>query len=71
MTTAFHIVVDGHQDVTAAVRERLLSLRVSSEVGYRSDAVETRLDDRGGRIEQPRRGAELRVEMGWEKSARR
>ena len=65
MPPAFHIVVDGHQDVTAAIRERLLSLRVSDEVGYRSDAVEIRLDDRGGTVELPRRGAELQVELGY------
>lgn len=48
MTPAFRIIVDRHQDVTAAIRERLLSLRVSDEEGYHSDAVEIRLDDRGG-----------------------
>ncbi len=70
MTPAFHIVVDGHQDATAAIRERLLSLRVSDEEGYRSDAVEIRLDDRGGTVELPRRGAELEVELGYEESGR-
>ena len=48
MTPEFHIVVDGGQDITAGVRERLLSLRVSDEEGYRTDAVELRLDDCGG-----------------------
>ena len=51
MTPDFHIVVDGRQDITAAIRERLLSLRVSDEEGYKSDAVEIRLDDRGGTVE--------------------
>ena len=70
MTPAYRIVVDGSQDVTAAVRERLLSLRVSDEEGYRSDAVEIRLDDRGGTVELPRRGAEMQVELGYEASGR-
>ena len=48
MTPAFRILVDGGQDVTEALRERLLSLRVSDEEGYSSDTVEIRLDDRGG-----------------------
>ena len=63
-------MVDEHQDVTAAVRERLLGLRVSDEEGYRSDTVEISLDDRGGMVELPRRGAELKVELGYEESGR-
>ena len=72
MIPAFRIVVDGHQDVTAAIRERLLSLRVSDEEGYKSDTVEIRLDDRGlpgqtgGTVELPRRGAVLKVELGYD-----
>ena len=48
MTPSFRIVVDGSQDGSQAIRERLLSLRVSDEEGYNSDVVEIRLDDRGG-----------------------
>ena len=66
MTPSFRIVVDGSQDVSQAIRERLLSLRVSDEEGYRSDAVEIRLDDRGGTVELPRRGTELTVELGYD-----
>ncbi|MDE0296962.1 MAG: contractile injection system protein, VgrG/Pvc8 family [Bryobacterales bacterium] len=68
MTPAYRIVVDGHQDVTAAIRERLLSLRVSDDEGYQSDTVEIRLDDRGGTVELPRRGAELTVELGYDQA---
>ena len=76
MTPAFRIVVDGHQDVTAAIRERLLSLRVSDEEGYKSDTVEIRIDDRGlpgrtgGTVELPRRGAVLTVELGYSAGGR-
>ena len=66
MTPAFRITVDGRQDVTEAIRERLLSLRISDLEGYESDAVEIQLDDRGGEIALPRRGAELRVELGYD-----
>ena len=66
MIPDFHIVVDGRRDITKAIRERLLSLRVSDEEGYKSDTVEIRLDDRGGTVELPRRGAELTVELGYD-----
>ena len=67
MTPDFRVSVTGQGDVTKAIRERLLSLRVSDEEGYRSDTVEIRLDDRGGTVELPRRGAELTVELGYDK----
>ena len=70
MTPQFRIVIEGQGDVTAQVRERLLSLRVRDEEGYRSDAVEIRLDDRGGETELPRRGVALEVELGYEESGR-
>ncbi len=66
MTPAYSIVVDGNQDVTAAMRERLLSLRVRDEVGYHADTLDIRLDDRGGVIERPQRGVAIRVELGYE-----
>ena len=65
MIPDFRIVVDGHQVVTAAIRERLLGLRVSDEAGHRSDTVEIRLDNRGGLVKPPRRGAVLQVELGY------
>ena len=65
MTPDFHIVVDKHQDVTAAIRNRLLFLRVTDEASYTSDALEIGLDDRGGAVQMPRRGVELQVELGY------
>ena len=70
MTPDFHVMIDRQQDVTAALRERLLSLRVRDEEGFRSDAAEIRLDDRGGTIELPRRGAELQIELGYSAGGR-
>ena len=70
MTPQFRIVVEGQGDVTSQIRERLLVLRVRNEEGYRSDAVEIRLDDRGGETELPRRGVALDVELGYEASGR-
>ena len=61
MRPAWNVVVDGRQDATAAIRDRFLSLRVADEAVRQSDAFELRLDDRGGAIERPRRGAKLEV----------
>ena len=65
MTPAFRILAD-NQNITARLSDRLLSLTVSDQKGYRSDTVEVRLDDRDGRIELPRKGAELDVALGYE-----
>ena len=70
MTPQFRIVVEGQGDVTEQIRDRLLRLRVRDEVGYLSDEVEFRLDDRGGATELPRRGVALDVELGYEASGR-
>ena len=66
MTPAFRIVIDGRQDITDRVRDRLLSLSVTDEAGRESDSAEVRIDDRGGAIELPRRGAKMEVSLGWE-----
>lgn len=66
MRPVFRVVVDGGQDVTERIRDRLLSLRISDEAGRRSDAAEIRLDDRDGAIAMPRRGAEMEISLGWE-----
>ena len=66
MRPAWNVVVDGRQDATAAIRDRFLSLRVADEAVRQSDAFELRLDDRGGAIERPRRGAKLEVSLGYE-----
>ena len=58
MTPAFRILVDEHQDVTAATREGLLSLRVCDEQSYLSDSVEIRLGDRGDTVVLPCRGVD-------------
>jgi len=55
-------------DITAAIAGRLLSLTVSDKAGQKSDTAELRLDDRGGHIELPRKGAELDVSLGYEQA---
>ena len=65
MRPAYRILVD-QRDITAAIRDRLLSLTLTDQSGYQSDAVSLRLDDREGKIELPRKGAKLEVALGYE-----
>lgn len=64
MRPAYRLEADG-KDVTAAIRDRLLSLRVTDRAGTESDSVELRLDDRGGLVDLPRPGAILRLWLGY------
>ena len=64
MTPDFRLVAAG-RDITAVVRERLVSLTVSDSIGAESDSAEVVLDDADRVIEPPPRGAVLEVEMGW------
>ncbi|QQQ17737.1 hypothetical protein JIP62_10370 [Brevundimonas vitis] len=56
----------GDEDVTARVRDRLLSLTVTDNSGEESDTLEVRLDDRDNAIETARRGAVLSLSIGYE-----
>ena len=64
MTPTYHILAGG-KDITAAIRERLLGLRVNDEEGYQSDTLEIQLDDRDGAVDLPRKGTVLEVELGY------
>jgi phage protein D len=63
-TPAFRIVADG-TDVTQAIADRLLSIRISEQAGQLSDSLEIALDDRASLMPVPRSGAWLRVWMGY------
>ena len=67
MTPDFKVIADS-KDVTAAIRDRLLSLSISDSAGWDSDTLEITLDDRDGAIEVPRTGAELDVSIGYKES---
>ncbi len=67
MTPAYNILAD-HQDITSAIRDRLLSLTLTDKAGMKSDTVELRLDDRDGHVALPRKGAELNVSLGYEQA---
>lgn len=64
MTPLFRIFAND-QEITAMIRDRLLSLAVSDRAGLHTDTVEIRLDDRDGRIELPNKGAKLNVSIGY------
>lgn len=63
MTPDYHVCAEG-RDITAAIRDRLLSLVVTDYSGLKADEVTIRLDDRDARIELPRRGVELAISLG-------
>ena len=63
-TPAFRILADG-SDVTQAIADRLLSIRINDQAGQQSDSLEISLDDRGSLLPVPRSGAWLRVWLGY------
>ena len=68
-TPAFRIVADG-ADVTKAIADRLVSLRINDQAGQQSDSLEISLDDRDSRMPVPRSGAWLRVWLGYSDGGR-
>ena len=64
MTPSYEILA-GQADVTAVIRDRLISLTLTDEAGYQSDSLEIRLDDRDGKIKLPRHGVTLDVRLGY------
>lgn len=64
MTPEFGLIADD-QDITAAIRARLLSLRLTDAAGYESDLLEIKIDDRDGNIALPRTGTVLRLTLGY------
>jgi len=68
-TPAFRIEADG-TDVTAAIADRLLSLRINDQAGQQSDSLEIALDDRDSLLPVPRSGAWLKVWLGYSDNGR-
>ncbi len=64
MTPDFKLIAN-QQDITAILRERLLSLTLSDEAGLHADTLELQLDDRDYAIAWPTKGAELTVSLGY------
>ncbi len=69
MTPIFTIIANG-SDITALIKQRLISLEVTDETGYQSDRATIELDDRGNPFELPAKGAELDIKIGSEKDGK-
>lgn len=67
MTPDFKVIAAGI-NITPQIKDRLLSLTVSDEAGFKSDQVEITLDDRDNAIELPLPGAPLVVFMGYKET---
>jgi len=52
-------------DITAKVRPRLISLTLTEKRGDEADQLELVLDDADGKLEMPRAGAVLTLQLGW------
>lgn len=64
MRPDFRIEANG-QDITGAIRDRLVELRVRDESGGTADTLEITVDDRGRRVPFPPAGCEFRVWVGY------
>ncbi|MDA0782438.1 MAG: hypothetical protein O2942_09275 [Proteobacteria bacterium] len=64
ITPDFQVIADSN-DITAAIRKGLLSLRVTDEAGFQSDKATIKLDDRDGKIALPNTGATLDISLGY------
>jgi len=64
MTPDYRIIAES-KDITATINDRLISLTIVDEAGFKSDTMTLRLDNRDGRVALPSTGAELEVWMGY------
>lgn len=64
MQAEFEIIAND-KNVTALLKDRLVSLSITDKPGLEADSCEIRLDDRGGKIAIPPKGALLKVSLGW------
>lgn len=66
-------VTANSQDITAAIKDRLISLRLTDEMGFQSDMLEIHLADHdpANPIQKPPKGAELEVWLGYDGQVQR
>ena len=67
MRPEFRVIADS-KDITAAVKDRLLSLRITDEAGFKSDLASLALDNRDGKVAIPRTGVELEILLGYKET---
>ncbi|MDH5179766.1 MAG: contractile injection system protein, VgrG/Pvc8 family [Gammaproteobacteria bacterium] len=66
MKPKFSIKILGGNNVTERVKDRLLSLRITDNVGLQSDSMELVMDDRDAQIATPVPGTQFEVALGYE-----
>jgi len=65
MKPDFQVIAD-QKDITALLRDRLLSIRTTDKPGLEADECEIHIDDRDGAVAFPRKGATLEISLGYE-----
>lgn len=66
-TPAFAVSID-QKDITQKLEGRLISLTITDNRGFEADMLDICLDDTDGKLQLPRRGAVLKVSLGWKGS---
>ena len=61
------LLVNGN-DITAAVEQRLDSIRLTDNRGMEADTLDIGLSDHDGALEIPPRGAKIELWLGWSTS---
>lgn len=61
---AYRLIVAG-KDISDTVEARLISLSLTDNRGFEADQLDITLDDHDGALAIPRRGAEIRLWLGW------
>lgn len=57
------------KDVTASIRDRLISLTLTDNRGFEADQLDIELDDADGQLALPVRGAIVKLFLGWKGQA--
>lgn len=68
MQPVFKILAN-NDNVTELIKERLIRLSITDEIGFVSDAATIVIDNHDDQVEVPARGAELEVYLGYDVDA--
>lgn len=68
LTPDFMLTVNS-KDVTANIRDRLISLTLTDNRGFEADQLDLELDDADGQLAMPVRGAVVKLFLGWKGQA--
>ena len=66
--TPDYLILADNQNITDTIRRHLILLRATDERGMQSDTLELHLNDRDKAIALPRRGAKLKVSIGYKET---